>query len=57
LKRRRIEASIELVKCLQRLFALMIKSHKKYLDPSDVLKAVVDDAGILMRNIEEITGF
>ncbi len=35
----------------------MIKSHKKYLDPSDVLKAVVDDAGILMRNIEEITGF
>lgn len=57
MKRRRIEASIELVKCLQRLFALMIKSHKKYLDPSDVLKAVVDDAGILMRNIEEIMGF
>jgi len=34
---------------LQKLFALMIKSHKKYLDPTDVLKAVVNDAGILLK--------
>ena len=40
-----LQASIELVKSLQKLFALMVKSHKKYLDPTDVLKAVVDDAG------------
>jgi ubiquitin carboxyl-terminal hydrolase 25/28 len=38
-------ASIQLVHQLQRLFASMIRSHRRYLDPSDVLKSLVDDLG------------
>jgi len=44
-KKVRIEASIKLAKSLQRLFAMMIKSHKRYVDPTEVLNSVVDDLG------------
>lgn len=38
-------ASIQLVKSLQLLFAGMIISDKKYLDPTSVITSVVDDYG------------
>ncbi|CAG9320649.1 USP28_3 [Blepharisma stoltei] len=41
----RKKASIELVKQLQRLFAHMIRSNRLYVDPGNVLKALVDDFG------------
>eukprot|EP01016_Furgasonia_blochmanni_P005285 TRINITY_DN12056_c0_g1_i2.p1 TRINITY_DN12056_c0_g1~~TRINITY_DN12056_c0_g1_i2.p1 ORF type:complete len:192 (+),score=47.19 TRINITY_DN12056_c0_g1_i2:306-881(+) len=41
----RQKCSIGLTKNLQRLFALMIKSNKKYVDPSQVLQLLVDDQG------------
>ena len=42
-----MEASIKLIKNLQKLFAKMIKSDKKYVDPTEVLNSVVDDMGIV----------
>ena len=39
------KASIHLVEQIQRLFAFMIRSHRKYLDPTAVLTALVDDFG------------
>lgn len=39
------QASISLIKHLQKLFAFMIRSHKKYVDPTEVLNSVVDDMG------------
>ena len=38
-------ASIQLVKNLQLLFAGMISSDKKYLDPTNVITSIVDDYG------------
>ena len=38
-------ASIQLVKNLQHLFAGMIVSDKKYLDPTPVITSIVDDYG------------
>lgn len=38
-------ASLKLVKQLQRLFSMMIRSHRRYIDPSSVLNALVDDFG------------
>jgi ubiquitin carboxyl-terminal hydrolase 25/28 len=38
-------ASLQLVKQLQRLFGYMIRSHRRYIDPSNVLSALVDDLG------------
>jgi hypothetical protein len=38
-------ASVQLVKSLQLLFAGMIISDKKYLDPTSVITSVVDDYG------------
>ena len=34
----------------------MVKSHKKYLDPTDVLKAVVDDAGNVLKRGRGLKG-
>lgn len=42
----RKNASINLVKQLQKLFAYMIRTHRKYIDPSCVLNALVDEYGI-----------
>ena len=39
------KASIRLVQQIQRLFAFLIRSHRKYLDPTMVLTALVDDFG------------
>ena len=39
------KASVTLIKNLQTLFAYMIKSDKKYVDPSKVLNSIVDDEG------------
>ena len=41
----RKKASIQLLQQLQKLFAHMIRSNKKYVDPSNVLKSLVDDFG------------
>lgn len=41
----RKKASIKLVEEVQRLFAYLIRSNKKYADPSNVLNALVDDFG------------
>ena len=41
---------MKLVKNLQKLFAMMIRSHKKYIDPTNVLNTIVDDLGINMMN-------
>lgn len=38
-------ASLKLVKQLQRLFCAMTRSHRRYVDPSNVLNALVDDFG------------
>lgn len=38
-------ASLKLVKQLQLLFSALIRSHRRYLDPSNVLNALVDDFG------------
>lgn len=38
-------ASLKLVRQLQRLFTAMICSHRRYIDPSNVLEALVDDLG------------
>eukprot|EP00331_Platyophrya_macrostoma_P026999 CAMPEP_0176452540 /NCGR_PEP_ID=MMETSP0127-20121128/28602_1 /TAXON_ID=938130 /ORGANISM="Platyophrya macrostoma, Strain WH" /LENGTH=1000 /DNA_ID=CAMNT_0017841025 /DNA_START=38 /DNA_END=3040 /DNA_ORIENTATION=- len=42
-KKLRLNASINLVKNLQALFASMTRSHKKYIDPTPVLNNLVDD--------------
>lgn len=39
------------LKKLRKLFAMMIKSHKKYTDPSELLHSVVDDFGTLSHDI------
>ena len=39
------QKSKNLVQQLQRLFAFMTRSHRKYQDPSAVLNALVDDLG------------
>ena len=31
---------------MKKLFALMIRSNKKYVDPNFVLKVIVDDEGL-----------
>ncbi|CAG9334956.1 unnamed protein product [Blepharisma stoltei] len=41
----RKKASIKLVEAIQRLFAFLIRSNRKYADPSNVLNALVDDFG------------
>jgi len=43
--KKRTEASIKQIINLRKLFAMMIRSHKKYADPTDVLQSVVDDFG------------
>jgi ubiquitin carboxyl-terminal hydrolase 25/28 len=40
-----LSASLQLVKQLQRLFGYMTRSHRRYIDPSNVLSALVDDLG------------
>lgn len=41
----RKKASVDLVLNLQKIFAYLICSNRKYVDPSPVLKALVDDYG------------
>ncbi|CAG9318443.1 USP28_2 [Blepharisma stoltei] len=41
----KMKTSIKLIEQLRQLFAHMIKSNKKYADPSGVLNALVDDSG------------
>jgi len=50
----RVTASVNLVKQLQRLFAMMIRGNKKYVDPTSVLNTVVDDMGL---KYNELKGF
>lgn len=40
-----LEASIQFVTQLQKLFALMALSEKKYVDPTEILQSLVDDKG------------
>jgi ubiquitin carboxyl-terminal hydrolase 25/28 len=58
-KQYRVTASVKLVKHLQKLFAMMIRSHKKYVDPTNVLNTVVDDMGnpIPIGDQKDITEF
>lgn len=42
---KRIKSSIILVKNLQSLFAYMAASDRKYIDPNDVIKSIVDEQG------------
>ena len=44
-KENRRKASVELVINLQKLFAYLICSNRKYVEPTAVLKALVDDYG------------
>lgn len=41
----RLQAAKKLIWELKTLFAFMTRSDKKYSDPTDVLKAIVDDYG------------
>lgn len=41
----RTKASVELVLNLQKLFAYLICSNRRYIEPTSVLKALVDDYG------------
>jgi len=41
----RAQASIKLVKTVAELFQTMVLTNKKYIEPSKVLKALVDDFG------------
>lgn len=43
--RKRIKYSQRLVKNLSYLFANMMLSNRKYSDPTEVLKSLVDDFG------------
>lgn len=53
----RLKLSIIFVKQLQKLFALMTLSEKKYIDPTDVLNSLVDDYGnqILIGDQKDVT--
>ncbi|KAL4443149.1 hypothetical protein ABPG74_002216 [Tetrahymena malaccensis] len=42
---KRVKASVELVSALQELYILLIGSDKKYIDPSKVIKSIVDEQG------------
>jgi ubiquitin carboxyl-terminal hydrolase 25/28 len=42
---KRKQASIELVNQLKSLFSFMILSNKKYVDPSLVIRNIVDEQG------------
>jgi len=42
---KKTEAAIKQIRNLRKLFAMMIQSHKKYADPTQVLQSVVDDFG------------
>lgn len=44
--KKKTEAAIKQIRNLRKLFAMMIQSHKKYADPTQVLQSVVDDFGI-----------
>ena len=48
-----VESGKNLIKELQKLFTAMAVSNKKYLDPSGVLKAIVDSQGEQMTIGEE----
>ena len=41
------QVSKNLIRNLQKLFALMIFSDRKYVDPSSVANCIADDEGIL----------
>jgi len=44
-EKNRKKASVELVLNLQKLFSYLTSSNRKYVEPTDVLKALVDDYG------------
>ena len=43
--KKRIKASIKLIMEMKKLFGSMVKSDKKYADPTGVLQSIVDDLG------------
>ena len=45
LTKKLVESGKNLIKELQKLFTAMAVSNKKYLDPSGVLKAIVNSQG------------
>ena len=53
LTKKLVESGKNLIKELQKLFTAMAVSNKKYLDPSGVLKAIVDSQGEQMTIGEE----
>jgi hypothetical protein len=49
----RLKSSKKLIEELKTLFAFLTRSDKKYADPTDVLKAIVDDYGKTIQIGEE----